>query len=70
MARRKNAIKAIQMRISVTPQIFGLLTEIAKSGYAARSEPFVAEEMIRKGLDAGGLISDLLRDKLKKTGTK
>lgn len=66
MARPENAIKAKQVTVSVTPQIFGLLTELSKSGFTARTEASVAEEMIRKGLNADGLISELVRRKLMK----
>jgi hypothetical protein len=66
MARRKNALKAKEFTVRVSPQIFGLLTELSKSGFAARTESAVADEMIRKGLNADGLISELVRRKLVK----
>jgi len=70
MARRENAIKAKQLTISLSPQIYDLLTELANSGYAARTEASVAEEMIRKGLNDDGLISNMLRQKLNKKTPK
>lgn len=70
MARSRNANKPQRMVISVTPQICELLREIAKSGYGAKTAPSVAEEMIRKGLDASGLITDLLRRKLTNKAAK
>jgi hypothetical protein len=64
MPRQGNALKSKQVTVSLSPQIYALLTELSKSGFTARTEAAVAEEMIRKGLNADGLISDLLRQKM------
>jgi hypothetical protein len=64
MGRQKNALKSEKVTVSVSPQIYALLTSLSKSGFAARTEAAVAEEMIRKGLNADGLISELLRHKM------
>jgi hypothetical protein len=70
MARRENALKSKQVTVSVSPQIYGLLTELSKSGFTARTEAAVAEEMIRKGLNSDGLISEILRQKVAKKSKK
>jgi hypothetical protein len=67
MARSKNAAKPRQVTVSVSSQVFALLSELAESGFAAKTEAAVAEEMIRKGLNADGLLSELVRRKIKKT---
>jgi len=70
MGRRENALKSKQVTVSVSPQIFALLTELSKSGFTARTEAAVAEEMIRKGLNADGLITEILRQKVTRKSPK
>jgi hypothetical protein len=68
MARKMNPARSVQLTVSVSVQVRNLLHEIAKSGFAARSESAVAEEMIRKGLNADGLLSEIVRKRLFKAG--
>lgn len=66
MARVKNAVKTVQITVSVTEQMFDLLGKVARSGYSARTEAAVAEEMLRKGMNADGLLSELMRKRVMK----
>ena len=64
MPRGNNPIKARTVTVSVTPQVFDLLGKLARSGYSARSEASVAEEMIRKGLKLDDLTTEIVRNNL------
>jgi len=68
MGRKANIAQSTQLTISVSVQVRQLLHDIAKSGFSARNESAVAEEMIRKGLNADGLLSEIVRKRLIKTG--
>jgi hypothetical protein len=67
MPKGENPAKTKRFNVSTSPEIYGLLEEIAKSGYAARSVPTVAEELIRTGLDnlkPDGLLGKLLHERI------
>ncbi|HVU17949.1 MAG TPA: hypothetical protein VHD32_13570 [Candidatus Didemnitutus sp.] len=49
--------------------LYKLLQELARSGYAARTEAAVAEEMIRKGLSADELLTDFVKKRVLKGKT-
>ena len=68
MGRRDNVTRSVQLTVSVSVQVRKLLHNIAKSGFSARSEAAVAEEMIRKGLNADGLLSEIVRKRVIKSG--
>lgn len=60
--RRSNAVDSHAITVSVSLPLFKLLTKIAQTGFAGRTEAAVAEEMIRKGLNADGLLSEILKN--------
>jgi hypothetical protein len=66
MGRKENVVQSVQITVSVSVQVRGLLHDLAKTGYSARTEAAVAEEMIRKGLNADGLLSEIVRKRLRK----
>jgi hypothetical protein len=68
MGRKENIVPSVQLTISLSTQVHKLLHDIAKTGYSARTESGVAEEMIRKGLNADGLLSEYVRKRLTKSG--
>jgi hypothetical protein len=68
MGRKENVVPSVQLTISVSTQVQKLLHAIAKTGYSARTESAVAEEMVRKGLNADGLLTEITRKRLSKAG--
>ncbi len=68
MGRKLNVVPSVQLTVSVSTQVQQLVNAIAKTGYSARTESAVAEEMIRKGLNADGLLSEIVRKRLNKAG--
>jgi hypothetical protein len=68
MGRKENVVPSVQLTVSVTTQVRHLLHALAKTGYSARTESAVAEEMIRKGLNADGLLSEMVRKRLIRAG--
>jgi hypothetical protein len=68
MGRKENIVPSVQLTISVSSQVHKLLHALAKTGYSARTESAVAEEMVRKGLNADGLLSEIVRKRLNKAG--
>jgi hypothetical protein len=67
--RKNNAVKSQQLTVSVSVPVFNLLRGIAQTGFSARTESAVAEEMIRKGLNADGLLSEIVRKRVFKKAT-
>jgi hypothetical protein len=64
MARGDNPIQTVKVTVSLTPQMYALLKKVVATGYSAKSEASAAEELIRKGLNADGLLSELVRTEL------
>jgi hypothetical protein len=68
--RKSNAVGTHPITVSVSVPVYNLLRRIAQTGYSGRSEPAVAEEMIRKGLNADGLLSDVIKSKIIKAALR
>jgi hypothetical protein len=47
MARTRNAVKTVWIKISTTPQVHDVLTRLAQTGRFGKSATEVAEELLR-----------------------